>query len=183
PEIRWCTDSGCGRPYNLHSCRCPWCGASDAFSEVRGQIGQLWCFEAVESVLEVIMLRSMHALEHFFGDAMLCVTGVIRSLLMAGEGKTLVSSDYSSIEAVVAACLTGEKWRIEAFENREDMYLHGASGVTGKSYQWYQDWAKEHGRKHPDRSKIGKPAELGCGYGGWIGALRVFGFDGTDEEA
>lgn len=157
PEIRWCTDAHCGKPYAYARTECPWCGASDAFSAVRGSVGELWRFEAVEHVLEVITLQDMHALEWFFGDALLCITGVVRSLLCAALGNKLVCSDYSSIEAVVAACISGEEWRIEAFRNREDIYYHGASDVTGISYQEYKAWAKEHGRKHPDRQKIGKP--------------------------
>lgn len=182
PELRWCEDMGCRRPYAHHMDECPWCGASSAFSSeaspVEGDRG--WCFEGVDHVLEILQMRSMHALEHFFGDALLCVSGVVRSLLVAHEGHRLICSDYSSIEAVVSAVLTGEEWRVEAFRRREDIYLHGAAGVTGKSYEWYM---ANGGKKHPDRQKIGKPAELGLGFGGFSGALFAFGFEGEKKEA
>lgn len=183
PEIRWCTDAHCGKPYAYARTECPWCGASDAFSAVRGSVGELWCFEAVEPVLEVIALQDMHALEWFFGDALLCITGVVRSLLCAAPGNKLVCSDYSSIEAVVLAALAGEQWRLDAFNRKEDIYYHGASGITGISYEEYKAWAKEHGRKHPDRQKIGKIAELALGFAGFSGALFAFGFEGDKKEA
>jgi DNA polymerase len=182
PNLRWCDDMGCRRPYSHHMDECPWCGASSAFSSeaspVEGDKG--WCFEGVDHVLEILQMRSMHALEHFFGDVLLCVSGVVRSLLVAREGHRLICSDYSSIEAVVSAVLTGEEWRVEAFRRREDIYLHGAAGVTGRTYEWYM---ANGGKKHPDRQKIGKPAELGLGFGGFSGALFAFGFEGEKKEA
>lgn len=183
PDLRWCDNTGiCNRPYAKRFDQCPWCGCSAAFSSEESPVekDKGWCFEGVEHVLEVLQMRSMHALEHFFGDALLCISGVVRSLLVAKEGHRLICSDYASIEAVVSAVLTGEEWRVEAFRRKEDIYLHGAAGVTGKTYEWY----KENGfKKHPDRQKIGKPAELGLGFGGFSGALFAFGFEGEKAEA
>jgi len=182
PRLRWCEDSGCLRPYGHHMDNCPWCGASSAFSSDESPVekDKGWCFEGVEHVLEVLRLRSMAGLEWFFGDALLCISGVVRSLLVAKPGHRLICSDYASIEAVVSAVLAGERWRVEAFERKEDIYLHGAASVTGKTYEWYQ---ANGFKKHPDRQKIGKPAELGLGFGGFHGALFAFGYEGTEQEA
>lgn len=188
PDLRWCDNQGvCNRPYAKHFDQCPWCGCSAAFSsefspKLPNDEGEEkgWCYQGVEHVLEVLQMRSMYALEHFFGDALLSISGVVRSLLVARPGHKLICSDYASIEAVVSAVLTGEEWRVEAFRRKEDIYLHGAAGVTGKTYEWY----KENGfKKHPDRQKIGKPAELGLGFGGFSGALFAFGFEGEKAEA
>lgn len=188
PDLRWCDNHGvCRRPYAKHFDNCPWCGCSAAFSteespplpDDKGR-EKGWCFQGVEHVLEVLRLRSMHALEYFFGDALLCISGVVRSLLVAAPGHRLICSDYSSIEAVVSAVLAGEEWRVEAFRKKEDIYLHGAAGITGKSYEWYQN---NGFKSHPDRQKIGKPAELGLGFGGFHGALFAFGYEGTETEA
>jgi len=188
PDLRWCDNQGiCRRPYAKHLDNCPWCACSAAFStetspELPNDEGKErgWCYQGVEYVLEILSLRSMSALEYFFGDALLCISGVVRSLLVAREGYRLICSDYASIEAVVSAVLTGEQWRVEAFERKEDIYLHGAAGVTGKTYEWYQ---ANGFKKHPDRQKIGKPAELGLGFGGFSGALFAFGFEGEKKEA
>jgi DNA polymerase len=182
PDLRWCADETCLRPYGKAKGCCPWCGASAAFSseESPQHKDKGWCFEGVEPVLEIIATRSMDALNWFFGDALLCVSGVIRSLFIAAPGHRLICSDYSSIEAVVTATISGEQWRIEAFERKEDIYLHGAASVTGKTYEWYM---ANGGKKHPDRQKVGKIAELALGFQGFSGALFAFGFDGDKAAA
>lgn len=177
PKIRWCGDVGCGKPYALHNEACPWCGASSAFSELREK--GTWDADAVEDALHIMRFRSLELVEYFFGDAVLTISGCVRSLLCAGPGKELLCSDYSAIEAVVLAVLAGEQWRIDAFHRGESIYYHGAAGVTGKPYQFYVDYKKEHGSEHPDRNKIGKVAELALGFMGWVGAWR--NFDKTDN--
>lgn len=180
PNIRWCDDAECQRPYAYASGHCPWCGASAAFSSEKapGTDEKGWHWKAVPYAIQVIRSGRLDYLQAYFGDAFLTITGCIRGMIIAAPGHKLICSDYSSIEAVVTAVLSGEEWRVEAFRRREDIYLHGAAGVTGKTYEWYVQWAKENGKKHPDRQKIGKPAELGMGFGGWIGAWRQF--DKTD---
>lgn len=181
PDIKWCQDAACMRPYAKARDCCPWCGTSAAFSSETAPDGKTkgWTFQAVEHVLQVIATQSVDCVEWFFGDALLSVSGVIRSLLVAGPGKRLICSDYSSIEAVVTACLSGEQWRIDAFHRGECIYLHGAAGITGRTYEWYM---ANGGKKHPDRQKLGKPGELGLGFGGWVNAWRQFGGEGTDDE-
>lgn len=171
PKLRWCESVGCERPYAQHSDACPWCGASAAFSRPAD-----WSAEAVEYALQIMAHRDLALVEYFFGDAVLTIAGCVRGLLVAAPGHDLICSDYSSIEAVVTAVLAGEQWRIDAFHRRDDIYLHGAASVTGRSFEWYME---NGGKKHPDRQKIGKPAELGLGFGGWITAWRQF--DKTDN--
>ena len=178
PSLRWCEEHACKKPYGAHRGDCPWCGASAAFSEPKG-----WSWQAVDHALQVLATGSAAVVEYFFGDAMLTVSGCIRGMFVAGVGKRLICSDYSSIEAVVTAALSGEQWRMDAFERREDIYLHGAAGITGNTYEFYKAWsAANDGAKHPDRQALGKPGELGLGFGGWISAWRAFGGEGTDDE-
>jgi DNA polymerase len=180
PNIRWCENAGCSKPYAFKSHGCPWCGADSAFSTERSPEGEKgWTWEAVEDALAIMRHGNLELVEYFFGDAVLTISGCVRSLLMAGPGKELLCSDYSAIEAVVLAVLAGEKWRIDAFHRGESIYYHGAAGVTGKTYEWYEAYRKEHGTHHPDRNKIGKVAELALGFMGWVGAWR--NFDKTDN--
>lgn len=172
PLLRWCGDVDCGHPFVAASPACPHCGASAAFA---GE-DTPWSAEAVPFALAIFAHRSLELVEYYFGDAMLTLTGCVRGLLKARPGYEFLSSDYSSIEAVVTACLSGEQWRIDAFRRKEDVYLHGAASVSGRSFEWYM---ANGGKKHPDRQKLGKPAELGLGFGGWLGAWRQF--DKTDN--
>lgn len=182
PALRWCDDANCHRPYAKDRGFCPWCGTSAAFSQATPHDDPKsdkfkWHHLATEHALQVIATKSMEAVEFFFGDALLTVSGCVRGLFKASAGSRFLCADYSSIEGVVTAVLAGEQWRIDAYWRKEDLYYHGAAGVTGKTYEEYQEYQR-HSGKHPDRQKIGKPAELGLGFGGGVGAWRVF--DDTD---
>lgn len=123
----------------------------------------------VDHVLEIMACGSLAMVERFFGDAMLAISGCLRGLFVAGKGRELVSTDYSSLQAVVAACLAGERWKVEAFRDRKPVYLLSASSITGISVETYEAYAAEYGTHHPDR-QAGKTAELALGFQGWIGA-------------
>jgi len=181
PSVRWCEDAGCDRPYAYHLDTCPWCGCSSAFSRERYADGEDggWTWRSVQFALDVIHTRSLELVEWFFGDALLTISGCVRGMFVSAPGKDLICSDYSSIEAVVTAALAGEQWRLDAFARKDDIYLTSAARITGKSLEWYM---ANGGKKHPDRQKIGKPAELGLGFGGWIGAWRQFDSSDTFDD-
>lgn len=164
PQLVWCD---CGRPHKPSAAICPWCGEIGAPTRKPA-----WKPAMVDHVLEVMACGSLAMVEAFFGDAMLCISGCLRGLFVAGEGCELVSTDYSSLQAVVAACLAGEQWKIDAFRDRKPVYLLSASSITGTSVEQYEAYAAEHGTHHPDR-QAGKTAELALGFQGWIGAWQA----------
>jgi DNA polymerase len=169
---------GCGRYFGGRRLVCPWCGT------VRGPAASKpveWNPGAAEDALEVIAWRSLDALEWYFGDAMLTIAGCLRGLFVAAPGHTLVSSDFTAIEGVVIACLAGEQWRIDAYAADAPIYLLSAERMYGVTVAEMQAYAKEHGKHHP-RRQDGKFGELGLGFGGWVGALRGLGANGTDDE-
>lgn len=176
PQLVTC--GACARPYRPMS-GCPWCG-TPAAADARAT----WKPEMIDHVLDVIGDGSLAMVEYFFGDALLCISGCIRGMFVAEHGKRLIASDYSAIEAVVIAMLAGEQWRIEAFERNDPIYLVSASKITSTPLDAYLDYHAQHGEHHPDRQKIGKVAELGLGFGGWVGAWRVFDDSDTytDDE-
>ena len=177
PKLHLCAP--CGTYSGRHWLMCRRCGAPFTKSDQKS-----WTWKAVDQVAEIIQTRSLAAVEGAFGDALLALSGVIRGLFIAGPGQDLITSDYSSIEAVVAAVLSGEEWRIQAFREKQDIYLVSASRITLKPAAFYAAHLAETGDKHPDRQKIGKPAELGLGFGGWLNGWRQFDSSDTftDEE-
>lgn len=181
PDLHWC--EGCGHPHAVNTAgSCPWCGeTTPADPKVHswgdGQPDHA-AVEPVDAIQAIMATRSLELVEWFFGDALLAISGCIRGMFVAGPGMQLVASDFTAIEAVVAACLAGEQWRVDVFRERRPIYLESASRITGTSVAAYQQYATEHGKHHPDRNKIGKVAELALGFGGWIGGWR--GFDDTD---
>lgn len=94
---------------------------------------------------------------------------LIRTAFVPSEGKAYAVADYSAIEARVIAWLADEKWRMDAFHNGKDIYCQSASMMFGVPVE-------KHGQNSHLRKK-GKVAELACGYGGNIGALKAFGAD------
>lgn len=94
---------------------------------------------------------------------------LIRTAFVAGEGKRFIVADFSAIEARVIAWLAGESWRQKAFANGEDIYCASASQMFGVP-------VVKHGINGELRQK-GKVAELACGYGGGVNALKAFGAD------
>lgn len=186
PDLRWCgksdkgkwLDVGCRRPFKPSHTACPWCAHPLTHTNPLE-----WNAEAVDHVLGTMATRNLAVIEWYFGDALSCISGCIRGLFVAAPGHDLIASDYSAIEAVVTAMLAGEQWRIEAFRRGDPIYLVSAAKITGKTLQFYLDFKADTGAHHPDRQYKGKVNELANGFGGWIGAQRAFGFDGTDDEA
>jgi DNA polymerase len=185
PRLKWCVTTR--EPYGASLSGCPHCLSPfchdhyGKFAFDKQPKETAWDAKAVDSVLNVMATRSLETVEYYFGDALLCISGCARGLFIAKPGCKLIGVDYSSIEAVTAAMLSGETWRIEAFAKGRDIYLESASRITGHSYEWYM---LNGGKKHPDRQYIGKPAELGLGYGGWINGWRQFDDSDnfTDDE-
>jgi len=176
-----CAAACCGRAVQPDVALCPWCGTPAPAAGKKGQ----WGVEYVDDVLEIMACRSLDMVEHYFGDAVLAMQGCIRGLLIADEGYDLISSDYSAIEAVVAACITGEQWRIDTFKAKRDIYLESAAKITGRTYDDYLAYKAQNGTHHPDRQKVGKVAELALGFGGWSGSWRNFDPDAhlkSDDE-
>lgn len=166
----------CGHHHAVSKRGCSWCGATTSGEE------EEWGIGAVEHALSVIATRDFEAVEHFFGDAMSTVSGCLRGLFVAAEGHDLICSDYSAIEAVVLAMVSGEQWRIDTFRGDGKIYERSASKITGIPYEEYAAYKARTGHHHPTRNSVGKIAELALGYQGWIGAWKQFGGPGTDDE-
>ena len=94
---------------------------------------------------------------------------LIRTAFIAEEGSRLIVADFSAIEARVIAWLADEKWRMEVFADGGDIYCASAS-------EMFKVPVEKHGKNKELRQK-GKIAELACGYGGSVGALKAFGAD------
>lgn len=170
----------CGRWHGVHVTRCPWCGGP---AHPKPKIEE-WTWEATHDAIEVIKTGSLGLVRAIFGDAMLTVSGCMRGMLVAKEGHDLICSDFSAIEGVVIAALAGEEWRLEIFRTHGMIYEASASKICGIPFQEFVDHKATTGKHHPMRGKIGKYAELGSGFGGWIGAWKNFGADEflSDEE-
>jgi len=125
----------------------------------------------VERALKCLSTRVLECVEAEYGDALECIASVLRSLLIAAPGHDLICSDYSAVEAVISACLTGEEWRIEVFRTHGKIYEATAARLYGIPFEELLRHKKETGEHHPIRDKT-KRIELGTGFGGWVGAMK-----------
>ena len=133
--------------------------------------------EDIEYPRELTRRGDIESLDLVYGNIPDTLSQLIRTALIAKPGHTFLVCDYSAIEARVIAYLANEKWRLEAFANGEDIYCASAS-------QMFKVPVKKHGINGHLRQK-GKVAELACGYGGGVNALKAFGADKmglTDQE-
>ncbi|QOR55705.1 MAG: putative DNA polymerase [Phage 65_10] len=186
PEMRRCglwiggrivPNSGCGRHFRVGRLQCPWCGQNDAPARPSVE----WSPEAADDAREVVATRSLSLVEDLMGPAMPVVSGTLRGLFCAAVKHDLLSSDYSSIEAVVTAMLAHVPWRIEVFRTHGKIYEASAAQMFDVPLDEMLAHKKQTGSHHPLR-KLGKVAELALGFLGWVNAAKQFDMPGTDEE-
>lgn len=120
-------------------------------------------------VRELVRDRDLDTLEMLFDNVPDVLSQLIRTAFIAQPGHTFLVADYAAIEARVIAYLAGEKWRMDVFAQGGDIYCSSAS-------QMFKVPVVKHGVNGHLRQK-GKIAELACGYGGGVGALKAFGAD------
>lgn len=132
--------------------------------------------DAIGTVRELVRQRDLETLELCYNSVPDVLSQLIRTALVAKPGHTFLVADYAAIEARVIAYLAGEKWRMDVFARGGDIYCSSAS-------QMFKVPVVKHGINGHLRQK-GKIAELACGYGGGVGALKAFGADkmGLSEE-
>lgn len=102
------------------------------------------------------------------------ISSLVRGLFIAAHGHEFISADFSAIEGVGAAMLSGEQWRIDVFRGDGRIYERSAADITGIPLQEILNHERLHGKLHPMR-KLGKVAELASAYQGWDNAWLNFG--------
>ena len=132
--------------------------------------------DQIAGVRELVKARDLETLELLFDSVPDVLSQLIRTAFVAKPGHTFLVSDYAAIEARVIAYLAGEQWRMDVFAQGGDIYCSSASQMFGVP-------VVKHGVNGHLRQK-GKVAELACGYGGGVSALKAFGADkmGLSED-
>lgn len=125
--------------------------------------------ENIGLVRELARRGDLEALSVMFDSVPDILSQLIRTAFVARGGSRFIVADFSAIEARVIAWLAGEEWRMKAFAEGKDIYCASASAMFGVP-------VVKHGINGELRQK-GKVAELACGYGGSVGALKAFGAD------
>ncbi len=116
---------------------------------------------------EIIKTGDLELLEMMYEDPSDILSQCIRTAIIPGPGNKFVVADFSAIEARVIAWLSGEQWRIDVFNSHGKIYEASAAAMFKVPIESIH-------KGGPLRQK-GKVAELACGYGGGVGALKRMG--------
>lgn len=116
---------------------------------------------------ELVKSGNGEAVELLYDSIPDTLSQLVRTALIPEPGKKFIVADFSAIEARVLSWLAGEKWRMETFESGGDIYCATASKM-------FHCNVVKHGENGDLRQK-GKQAELACGYGGSVGAMKAMG--------
>ena len=116
---------------------------------------------------ELVRQGNYEALDLLYDSIPDVLSQLIRTAFVPRAGMKFVVSDFSAIEARVISWLAGERWKSEDFAAGKDIYCSTASQMFGVP-------VVKHGINGNLRQK-GKIAELACGSGGSVGALKAMG--------
>ena len=127
----------------------------------------------LEAARELVKSGNLEAVELLYEDVPDTLSQLIRTAFVPKPGYKFLVADFSAIEARVIAWLAGETWRMQAFAEGKDIYCASASKIFGVP-------VVKHGINGHLRQK-GKVAELACGYGGSVGAMKAMGGSGMSD--
>ena len=125
---------------------------------------------------DLVRQGNYEALEMLYDSVPDVLSQLIRTAFTPKEGRKFIVADFAAIEARVLSWLARERWRMDVFANNGDIYC----ATAGRMFHCN---VVKHGENGHLRQK-GKQAELACGYGGSVGALKAFGAleSGMKEE-
>lgn len=116
---------------------------------------------------DLVRQGNYEALEMLYDSVPDVLSQLIRTAFIPKEGRKFIVADFAAIEARVLSWLARERWRMDVFANNGDIYC----ATAGRMFHCN---VVKHGENGHLRQK-GKQAELACGYGGSVGALKAFG--------
>jgi len=123
--------------------------------------------KTLEMARGLVRGRNYEALEMLYPSVPDVLSQLIRTAFVPKAGCKLIVADFSSIEAIVLAWFANEKWVLEAYRAKQDLYIKNAE-IMFKQPEGSVD-KKSHLRQ---KAKV---ATLACGYGGSVGAMISMG--------
>ena len=121
---------------------------------------------------------NMQIMEILFGNVPNTLSQLIRTAFIAPKGSRFFVSDFSAIEAVVIAWLSGEQWRLKVFNTHGRIYEASAAQmfrVPIETISYVNEVGETvEGPNYSMRAK-GKVSELALGYNGGPNALINMG--------
>jgi len=119
---------------------------------------------------DFVRQKKVDALNMCIGSVPDTLSQLIRTALIAEEGKIFIDADFSAIEARVIAWLAGEQWVLDVFTTHGKIYEACASQMFGVPLEKIS-----RGNPEYELRQKGKVATLALGYQGGTGALVQMG--------
>lgn len=121
----------------------------------------------IELPRELVRRKDLDTVEMLYGQVADILSQLIRTALIAPEGKTLAVADFAAIEARVISWLAGEQWRMDIFAGDGKIYEATGARMFGVPIESITKGSEIRGKA--------KISELALGFGGSINALRRMG--------
>ena len=106
----------------------------------------------IEEIAHYVASMSAEDFLILFDKPMEAFSSLIRSMIVAPEGKVFYAADFSNIEGRVLAWMAGQDDVVAQFASGDDVYRHLASFIFGVPYHMVTD----------DQRFVGKQGVLGC---------------------
>ena len=108
----------------------------------------------LDDARDMVLIGDAEDFETLYPKVQASLSALLRTVLIPEENSRFIVADFSAIEARVIAWIAGEKWRIEAFKNGEDIYCASASRA-------FKIPVVKHGI-NGEKRQYGKIIELAC---------------------
>jgi DNA polymerase len=129
----------------------------------------------LDSARKITKLNDLQSLEMVYEDIPSVLSQLVRTALIADDGKTFAVSDFSAVEARILSWLASEDWRMEVFATHGKIYEAAASQMFNVPIELVT--------KDSDYRMRAKNGELALGYQGGLGAMvRMAGPNTTLTE-
>ena len=138
--------------------------------------------EDLEAAIAAVATGDYEHVRGLYPKALSLIGDLSRCLIVAAPGHTLIGADFSAIESRVLAWVAGERWKLDAYSRYDATQDPAPTNRTASSRAeccTYRDGTFTP--ESPER-KIGKTADLACGYMGGAGAIEKFA-PGVFDEA
>lgn len=134
----------------------------------------------IAQMRELVKAGDYEGVELLYDKPTSVLSELVRTAILPEEGHRFIVCDYSAIEARVLSWIAGEEWALEEFRGDGMIYEATGARMFGVPKKSIAKGGENHHLRQP-----AKTAELACGYGGGMAAMKAFGADkmGMSDEA
>lgn len=111
----------------------------------------------MELAVSIVMSENLDFIQAMYGEVIELLSGALRGVLVATEGKDFMVADYAAIEARVIAWLAHADDALDVFRSGKCIYMDMATSIYG--------YLVNDKKLQADERQMGKQAILGLGFG------------------